>query len=214
MARKKNSKHTEDYDESEDYDNTEDYEDDTAIKEDVTEEDNIDYESHSSGAESILDKPTIDNFFNTEQLLQEIEKTMQGYQKKGKEWIYTTKPKARDEFINSMINRLRSVINQQNMVSYISEPQAKFLLLEKNYDFIFSVYEEPSIEDEDIESVINIYDHALELFVGHVISGFSARTLRQISAAVSYEVENKDKQDGLLNIGYGKGNLLKIGGSK
>lgn len=177
-------------------------------------EDDLNYTSHSSGGESILDKPTIDNFFNTEQLLQEIEKTMKGYQKKDSKWVYCTQPKARDEFINSMINRLRSVINQQNMVSYTTEDQAKFLLLEKNYDFIFSVFEEPTIADEDVESIINIYDHALEIFMGHVIQGFSSRTLRQIAAAVSYEVEQKDKEDGFLNIGYGNNNVLKIGGKK
>lgn len=172
------------------------------------------YETHSSSAESIIDKPTIDNFFNTEQLLQEIEKTMKGYQKIDGKWVYTTMPKARDEFINSMVNRLRSVINQQNMVSYIMDEEAKYLLLEKNYDFIFSVYEEPSIDDEDVESVINIYDHALQMFMGHTVEGFTSRTLRQIAAAVSYEVDKKKEEDGLLNIGYGNSNLIKIGGKK
>lgn len=187
--------------------------DDTSEDEPI-EEDDLKYNSHSSGAESVLDKPTMDNFFNTEQLLQEIEKTMKGYQKRDGKWVYCTQPKARDEFINSMVNRLRSVINPQNLISYTKEEEAKFLLLEKNYDFIFSVYEEPTIADEDVESVINIYDHALELFMGHVIQGFSARTVRQISAAVSYEVEQKQKDDGLLNIGYGDNNVLKIGGRK
>tara|TARA_R100001591_G_scaffold118532_2_gene141955 strand:- start:1467 stop:2081 length:615 start_codon:yes stop_codon:yes gene_type:complete len=195
----------------------EDYEDidNTTPDEDIDEE-LPEYQSHSGEGESILDKPTIDNFFNTEQLLQEIEKTMKGYQKEGDKWSAkpVVKPKASDDFINSMINRLRSVINPQNMVSYTTEDQAKFLLLEKNYDFIFRVYDEPSIEDEDIESVINIYDHALEIFMGHVIQGFTSRTLRQISAAVSYEIQEKQKDDGFLNIGYGKNNVLKIGGSK
>lgn len=194
------------------YEEVEDTLEDEPIEDDK--EEDLSYTSHSSGGESILDKPTIDNFFNTEQLLQEIEKTMKGYQKKDSKWVYCTQPKARDEFINSMINRLRSVINQQNMVSYTTEDQAKFLLLEKNYDFIFSVFEEPTIADEDVESIINIYDHALEIFMGHVIQGFSSRTLRQIAAAVSYEVEQKDKEDGFLNIGYGNNNVLKIGGKK
>lgn len=177
-------------------------------------EEDLKYKVHSSGAESIVEKPTIDNFFNTEQLLQEVEKTMKGYQKKGGKWVYSSKPKARDDFINSMINRLRSVINQQNMISYIGDDEAKFLLLEKNKDFIFSVYEEPSIEDEDVESVINIYDHALEIFMGQVIQGFGARTLRQIAAAVSYEVENKKQDDGLVSFSYGDSNILKLGGKR
>ncbi|MCJ8328319.1 MAG: hypothetical protein MJK08_14605 [Campylobacterales bacterium] len=194
----------------EDYKNEYETPEESYEEEDIVEE----YETHSNNAESILDKPTIDNFFNTEQLLQEIEKTMKGFQKVDNKWRYKTMPKARDEFINSMINRLRSVINQQNMVSYITDDESKYLLLEKNYDFIFSVYEEPSIDDEDVESIINIYDHALQLFMGHTVEGFTSRTLRQIAAAVSYEVEKKPEEDGLLNIGYGKNNIIKLGGKK
>jgi hypothetical protein len=185
--------------------------------EEVQEEDDeelSEYESHSSGAESIVDKPTIDNFFNTEQLLQEVEKTMKGYTKQNGEWVYSTVPKARSEFINSMMNSLRSVINQQNMISYITEEEAKFILLEKNKEFIFAVLNEPSIDDEDFETIVNIFDHALQLFLGQVILGFGARTLRQIAASVSYEVENKKKEDGFLNLSYGNQNLLKIGGRK
>jgi hypothetical protein len=172
------------------------------------------YSPQSGSGESVVDKPTIDNFFNTEQLLQEIEKTMKGFQKQNNEWVYKTTPKARDEFINSMINRLRSVINQQNMVSNITEEEAKFLLLEKNTDFIFSIHEEPSVDDEDLESIVNIFDHALQIFMGHVISGFSSRTLRQISASVSYEMPEKKNNDGLFGVSFGDANVLKVGGNK
>jgi len=182
--------------------------------EDEIPEDDLTYKTHSSGAESIIEKPTIDNFFNTQQLLQEVEKTMKGYQKVNGQWVYTTRPKARDEFINSMINRLRSVINQQNMVSYMVEDDIKFLLLEKNTDFIFSVYEESSIDDEDIESTINIYDHAMQIFMGHVNHGFGARTLRQIAAAVAYEVDENKKDDSLMSIGVGNSNIVSFGGSR
>lgn len=190
------------------------YEEDFSDNEGILEDDNdsLEYETHEGKGESIINKPTMDNFFNTEQLLQEIEKTMKGYQKKDGKWVDATTPKARDEFINSMINRLRSVINQQNMISYINEDDSKFLLLEKNKDFIFSVYEESSIEDEDVESIINIFDHTLQIFMGQVTEGFGARTLRQVAANVSYEIPKEQKDDGLLNLKYGNQNILKIGG--
>ena len=171
------------------------------------------FQSHSSGAESIISKPTIDTFFDTEQLLQEIEKTMKGYEKVSGEWRYTSTPKARPSFINSMLNRLRSVINQQNMISYVTEDESKFLLMEKNLDFIYSVYDEPSIEDEDVESIINIFDHSLQLFMGQVVLGFGARTLRQISASVSYEVPKEQQDNSLFSIGYGNKNVVKFGGN-
>lgn len=183
-------------------------------EDEMTDDEDLSYNTHSSSNESVIDKPTIDNFFNTEQLLQEVEKTMKGYQKKEGKWVYATKPKARDEFINSMINRLRSVINQQNMISYLTDEESKFLLLEKNKDFIFSVYEEPSIDDEDVESMINIYDHCMQIFMGQVVEGFGARTLRQISAAVSYEMEKPKQDDSLISLSYGNNNLFKVGGSR
>lgn len=195
------------------------FDDDLGIKpeaysEEVNLEEDLKYKTYSSGAESIITKPTIDNFFNTEQLLQDVEKTMKGYQKVNGMWVYTTRPKARDEFINSMMNRLRSVINQQNMVSYMQMDDIKFLLLEKNKDFIFSVYEEPSIDDEDVESIINIFDHAMQIFMGQVNQGFGARTLRQIAAAVAYEVDDKQKDDAIMSLGIGDSNILSIGGKK
>jgi len=188
-------------------------EEEPVINDPVAEENDLEYSRHEGSGESIVEKPTIDNFFNTEQLLQEVEKTMKGYEKRDGQWVYNTVPKARDSFINSMMNRLRSVINQQNMISYMDIDDAKFLLLEKNKDFIFSVYEEPSVDDEDVESVINIYDHAMQIFMGQVINGFGARTLRQISAAVAYEVPDQAKDDSLFSLGYGKTNLVKFGGS-
>lgn len=190
-----------------------DFHDELPEMDDLDAEESLEYQRHEGQNESIVDKPTIDNFFNTEQLLQEVEKTMKGFQKKNGEWVYTTIPKARDGFINTMINALRSVINQQNMISRMGEEDIKFLLLEKNKEFIFLVYDEPSVEDEDVESVINIFDHALQLFMGQVLEGHGARTLRQIAAAVSYEVEDRKKgDDGLLSLGWGDQNLVKIGG--
>lgn len=171
------------------------------------------YHRNENLGENVNEKPTIDNFFNTEQLLQEVEKTMKGFQKKNGQWVYVTLPKARDNFINTMMNDLRSVINQQNMISKMDKDDIKFLLLEKNKEFIYLIYEEPSIEDEDVESVINIFDHALQLFMGQVQDGHGARTLKQVSASVAYEVETKSRDDSLLSLGWGNQNILKIGGS-
>jgi hypothetical protein len=173
----------------------------------------LEYQRHEGNNEGINEKPTIDNFFNTEQLLQDIEKTMKGFQKKGGEWSYTTLPKSRDNFINTTMNSLRSVINQQNMISKMGADEIKNLLLEKNYEFIFLIYDESSVEDEDVETAINIFDHALQLFMGQVEDGHGARTFKQVSAAVAYETEARQKDDSLISLGWGDKNLVKIGGN-
>jgi len=201
MPKRKSEEYEEAYDEEESF-------------EEDTNDDSLEYQRHEGSGESIVDKPTMDTFFNTEELLYSVEKTMKGFQKKAGEWVYATTPKARDSFINTMINSLRSVINQQNMISRMNEDQAKFLLLEKNKEFIFLIYEEPSIDDEDVETVINIFDHALEIFMGHVIEAHGARTFRQVSANVSYEVQDNKKDDGMFSFGIGNQNLVKIGGKK
>jgi len=199
-------KHEEEYEDT--VEETPEYEDE------YPEEEPLEYQRHEGDREKVGDKPTIDNFFDTEALLASVEKTMKGFQKKGGEWVYDSSPKASSEFINMMINSLRSVINPQNMVSSINEQDSEFLLLEKNKEFIFKVYEEPSIEDEDVETIINIFDHSLELFMGQVKNGFGARTLRQISAAVSYEVAEQKKEDSMFSFGYGGNNLVKLGGRR
>lgn len=194
-----------------------DYEEDIPEEELIEEpEDNsLEYSRHEGQGESIVEKASMDKFFDTETLLYAVEKTCKGYQKRNNEWIYATKPLARDAFINSMINSLRSVINQQNMISTIKEDDAKYLLLEKNKEFIIErIYDEPSIEDSDVETIVNIFDHAMELFMGHVINGHGSRTFRQVSANVSYEIPDNSRDDSLFNWNVGDKNLIRLGGRK
>ena len=50
--------------------------------------------------------------------------------------------------------------------------------------------------------------------MGHVNSGFGARTLRQIAASVAYEIDDKKKDDSVMSFGIGNSNLVSFGGSK
>ena len=159
------------------------------------------------------DKPIIDKFYDTENVLYSIEKTMRGFQKKDNKWIYVTKPIARDEFINLTVNSLRSVINPENIISKKSAEDIEIILLEKNLEFIDLCEDEPTLSEDHIETIINIYDHTLELFMGLVENGWGAQTLKEIYAGVANSIDSvhaKD-EDSVFRIAVGEKNLINLG---
>ena len=192
---------SEDYD-SDEYSNDTDYE----------------YESESNGhSENIVDKPTIDGFFDTENILYSMEKTMRGYQKQNGKWIpLLSDPIARDEFINLTINSLRSIINPENIITKKSAEDVEMILLEKNLEFIDVVQDEspfsPQIELY-FESIINMHDHAIELFMGLVQGGHGAETLKQIYAGVAKSVDefHTNKENRTFRLAVGDKDLVNIG---
>ena len=180
----------------------------------IEEEDDYSYESSSAGTESDIEKPTIQNFYNTEALLLSIEKTLRGYQKRNGVWVYVTEPVARDEFINKTINSLRSIINPQNMMSKKTEEEIHGILWEANMMFIDACEDEPTISGDDIEFIVNMFDHALELFMGHVQNGHASGVLKEIYAGVAHEDKTMQNDDSIINWSFGDKTLLKVGGGK
>lgn len=182
--------------------------------EEIIEEEGYGYESEQQRGESDIEKPTIQNFYNTEALLLSLEKTLRGYQKRNGVWVYVTEPVARDEFINKTINSLRSIINPQNMMSKKEEEEIHGILWEANMMFIDACEDEPTISEDDIEFIANMFDHALELFLGHVRNGHSSEVLKQIYAGVAHQEQATTKDDSIVNWSFGDKTLLKIGGSE
>ncbi len=189
----------------------------TSTDEDLT--DNTDTSSFEDDYSSIFDKdekdkqkPTMDRFFDMETHLYHIEKSMRGYSKVNDTWIYTNKPHARSHFINYTMNALRSVITEINSISSMTEPQIEVVLLEKNKEFIFKALEEPTIEDDMLEPLVNMFDHSLEMFMGLVAGGHNADTLKQIYAGIARDKATATGDDSLLSVGFGDNKLLSIGG--
>ncbi len=177
---------------------------------------NYDYDGTDDGnAEPITEKPTIDNFFDTENILYSIEKTFRGYQKQNLKWVYVTRPIARDEFINITINSLRSVINPENIISKKSSEEIEIILLEKNLEFIDLCEDESryTLNGDYFESIVNIYDHTLELFMGLVEGGHGADTLKQIYAGVARDISDTHnvKENSTFRLAVGDKDLVNIG---
>ncbi len=175
--------------------------------------DEYDYEGEESSGEPIAEKPTIDKFYDTEEILYNIEMTFRGYQKKQKKWVYVTLPIARDEFINMTINSLRSVVNPENIITKKSDEDIEIILLEKNLEFIDICEDEATLEDRYIENVINTYDHTLELFMGLVSKGHGADTLKQIYAGVArgFDDFHDKREDSLLRLNVEDKEIINIG---
>lgn len=189
-----------------DVDETDDYSD---LNEDDSEDLDI---IKGSANETVKEANLLDRIFNTEALLYDLEKTMRGFTKVNDKWIYSGKPLARNVFIAKTINSLRSIICSEFIISAKEIEEIKFILLEKAKEFTFSVFDEPSIDEEDVESILNIHDHALQMFMGIVEGGRGNSTLRQISANIFHNDTNKTVPKDGFGLGWDGNNLIKIGG--
>ena len=174
--------------------------------------DDAGYSGSNIHGETIPDKPTIDKFYDTEAILYAMEKTFRGYQKEQNRWVYKSRPIARDEFINQIINSLRSVVNPENILSKKTDEEIEVILLEKNNEIIDMCEDEITLGDEHIESVINICDHTMELFLGLVANGHGAQTLKEIYAGVSHSLNpNDNKEDSVFRLAVGDKDIINVG---
>lgn len=135
-----------------------------------------------------------DLFFMTENLLYEIEKNFRGYTKVNGAWRYMSDPIARDEIINQFMNCIRSIVNPIHMTSSLGTEELAFDLLEKITEVIFTIYDEQSIDDDKVEHLINVIDHTIQIFAGHIQNGHGSKFARQMYANVYHE-PGKDKNN-------------------
>lgn len=176
-----------------------DYEDDIFEDDNINESTNkIENQYIRGSGEPVTERPTIDGFFHFNDEIINIQRTMRGWELTGNEWQYTGKPLARDEFINYMINSIRSIVNQSNYLASLEEDEVFFILDEKNVEFIYACYDEPTIDSIDIEKVVNLHDHMLELFLKTVRDGIGNSTVRQMTSNIYKDNENRKKNE-LIN---------------
>jgi hypothetical protein len=148
--------------------------------------------------DSVVEKPHIEGFFAYEQEIQDIDRTMRGFSPRNGVWVYTSKPLARDEFISSMVNSLRSIVKKGSSLGDLDVDEVNTILMEKNYEFAGSVYLEPTIDDDNAEKIINMHDHMLELYLKTLRDGLGNDTVRQVSANM-YQDNKQNKKESIVN---------------
>lgn len=133
--------------------------------------------------EAILDKPLLNTFFDTEEILLMIDKTYKGYQKENKQWVYKSRPISSTSFINKTINMLRSVINPQNFNAKMTPKQIDTILLEKNIEYIEMCRTTPEkiLPTRNMEMCVGIFDHVLQTYFGIIEGGRISEILTQIA---------------------------------
>ncbi len=148
--------------------------------------------------ESIAEKPTMDNLFDTERNIKHIEKAYKGETIIDGKWVKTSHELARDKFIGKATNFLRVIINPTNLHTYLSQEEGEKLLLEANTEFISQTLDEPSISDEDLGTVTEQFDFAAQTFAGQMIKGHGSQTLKDIYAGLNSGNTSEKKEKGVM----------------
>ncbi len=207
MARAKSNDHLEDQEEDFGFDeNEEEYTEENLNKLSYSGNENL------GSGESIDDKPTLEKIFGPSKIIRDIEMTLRGYTIKEGEWVQTNNPIGTDDFINTTINGLRSIVNETNMVSSMEEEDIEYILKEKNKEFIFLLLDPTCmVDDSKVEAVGNMYDHALQLFMGFLAGGHGSKVLRQIHASLYQDLDESKKDKG-WGVRVNDRNLIQFGG--
>lgn len=140
--------------------------------------------------------------FDPEQVLYAIRKALLGYDKRDNEWVRVSYPLARTEFITLYINSIRALVNFHNMFSQISGDESAFNMLEGLKEITFAAVDY-GIEEEHIETLINIYDTLKQTFYGIIIEGRGTENVKQvlISAYKDISALNQTQQNtGIINL--------------
>lgn len=165
------------------------YQDEEEIIEDedtTTEDDDFEYKS-KEGGERNLEKPTLDKLFDVKLYLKTIEKQFKGFIERDGRWEKVSEELARDVFIDNMIiNGMRAIVTEHNIYTYLSEEDAETILREENIKFIKSALNERTIATPtDLRLMVEIYDHALQTFMGLPTKGHGSVVLRDVSGGLS-----------------------------
>lgn len=206
------------------------------IDEDFYDEDDEDFESEESDddlyddeeslsdsfnkqslqGERAVEKPTSEMFYNVTPYIYDLKMMLLGYSNKNGEYIPTSHAKMRTEFIETMLEQVKSVLATHNFNSYIKDEEINNILIQQNYAFIRILRNEPSIKSpSDVEAIGVFFDVTLELFIKSLKDGKGAEGVRQSIGGVYENLSNSAAAERVKGVrfGYGK-HELEIGGDR
>ena len=163
------------------------------------EDDDLEYQSTGEVGEKFSDKAILELLLDTEIVLKNLQRNMEGLEEINGVFVQLRLPIARDEVIAFVINSLRSIINPSNSFSYIEADAAKVSIYEKILEFEYMAVEEFTIDARDQETLINMCDHTLELFYGKVIEGHLTQALKDIFAGTN-TIADKPKTESMFSL--------------
>jgi hypothetical protein len=160
------------------------------------------YDEESYDESYVSNDSVMTGFFDLDIELKRLELRWKGLIINNGEIIRVADPIASDEFINSVINSLKSTANQVFSISYLSKREANNIILEKDIAIYKSVAEEGIYFQGDFDLFKEDVDHFLQLFMGHVINGhgINAATSLQAGVVAEKQIETGKKKESLLEI--------------
>jgi hypothetical protein len=180
----------------------------------ISEDEDYAYDVPDSVQTENVDSRMSANDFNTERLLYDIKKTMNGFDKRDGVWVRVTYPLCRTEFINNFINSIRSLVNFHNMFSITTAPESALNMLESLKEMTFYAVDS-GVKEEHIETLINIYDTIKATFYGIIIDGRGTENIKQtlISAYKDIrDLQTLSNSSSPINWDYLQKNILNKNG--
>jgi len=220
MPRKKKEEIEEDYEDDESEENYEDYEDESEenYEDDQSEEETLSekYNNSTLEGERAYEKPTSDMFYNVNPYIYDLKMMLLGKSSINGRYVQTGHAKMRTEFIETMLEQVKSVLATHNFNSYVKDEEINNILIQQNYAFIRILRNEPSIKSpSEVESIAVFFDVTLELFIKSLKDGKGAEGVRQSMSGVYQQLENSQAEKRVKGIRFGYGdNELEIGGNK
>lgn len=164
---------------------------------------NIDEDLNYTGSESVgekfSDKAILEMMIDTELLLKNLQRNMEGLEEINGTFVQVRLPIARDETIAFIINSLRSIINPSNSLSYMEADAAKVSTYEKILEFEYLTVEDVLIDAKDQETLINMCDHTLELFYGKVVEGHLTDAMKTFFVGQNIQ-QDKPKEQSFFSL--------------
>ena len=160
----------------------------------VDEENNYLEESHSTG-EPLTDKESIvNNIFNTKNRIELLRHRLRGDVEHKGFWRSTKNSLAPESFINKQLASMEAVIDTVNSFSKKTDTETKKILHEAVRAFIIDMGNCEDIQVQDERTLAKMFEHSLELFLGLVEYGHGANVLRDVSAGLNTQTEDKNKK--------------------
>ena len=127
--------------------------------------------------------------FDPERVLYEIQKALLGYSKRNNVWVRVSEPLARTEFITLYISSIRALVNFPNMFSVVPSEEAGFNMLESLKEITYAAVDF-GIEEEHLETLINMYDTIKNTFYGIIIEGRGTENVKQVLTSVYKDISS------------------------
>jgi len=140
--------------------------------------------------------------FDPERVLYDIQKALNGFDKRNGSWVRVSYPLARTEFIIIYINSIRALVNFHSMFSITTFDESAFNMLESLKEITYAAVDY-GVKEEHIETFVNMYDTIKSTFYGITIDGRGTENIKQVLTSVykdlTEQITNKNSSAGLVN---------------